>query len=276
MISSVIKYCLVMLLLAAVTYAQDVMQQQLSYADSLYDAGEYYDAITEYKRLRYFSEDGKYDYISNLKIGLCYKGGAKLDDAIRYLAMAEKSAETDSNRIKAKFYNVRCNILRRTTDRARHLLDELWDETSDTNQVHYWRGWTYIFEDKWESASVQFAKIDSSHRLKTLAENVENKKYSVNFAKFISYILPGAGQFYTGEYLSGFMSLGWNVLFGYLTVDALLEDRVLDGFLIGELLFLRFYRGNLQNAEKFAKQRNIEISNDALRYLQNKYEGPKP
>jgi len=84
------------------------------------------------------------------------------------------------------------------------------------------------------------------------------------------------GQFYTGEYVSGLISLGWNVLWGYLTINAINEDRIFDGFMIGTLLWYRFYNGNLQNAEKFAKQKNLEKSNSALRYLQNKYKGNKP
>jgi hypothetical protein len=44
----------------------------------------------------------------------------------------------------------------------------------------------------------------------------------------------------------------------------------------GNFLWLRFYSGNLQNAEKFVHKRNLEISNSALRFLQNEYKGAKP
>ncbi len=36
------------------------------------------------------------------------------------------------------------------------------------------------------------------------------------------------------------------------------------------------YNGNVQNAEKFAVEQNINIANKALRYLKNNYEGKKP
>ena len=102
------------------------------------------------------------------------------------------------------------------------------------------------------------------------------KPYSVNFAKIFSMIIPGAGQFYTGEYLSGFLSLGWNVLWGYLTIKSFIDDRVFDGIMIGSFLWFRFYNGNIYNAKKFAKEKNLIISNKALFYLQNGYEGEKP
>jgi len=39
---------------------------------------------------------------------------------------------------------------------------------------------------------------------------------------------------------------------------------------------MRFYRGNFQNAEEFALQKNLEMSNKALNYLQYQYQGLKP
>ena len=133
-----------------------------------------------------------------------------------------------------------------------------------------------MLSDDWSNASICFEQIDSMHQLKILSDSVVEEKYSVTFAKVISYILPGSGQFYTGNYLSGLMSLGWNILTGYLTINSFIEDRVFDGIVIGNLLWLRFYNGNVQNAEKFAKEKNIEIANEALRYLKNNYEGNKP
>jgi hypothetical protein len=76
--------------------------------------------------------------------------------------------------------------------------------------------------------------------------------------------------------VSGLISIGWNVLWGYLTINAFSEDRIFDGLAIGSLLWWRFFSGNLHNAEKFALQKNLTITNSALRFLQNKYSGDKP
>ncbi len=65
-------------------------------------------------------------------------------------------------------------------------------------------------------------------------------------------------------------------MFGFLTINALVEDRVFDGIVIGNFLWLRFYSGNIQNAEKFAEQKNLEISNKALFFLQFNYLGEIP
>jgi len=259
------------------TFAQDSFQQQFDLAKKLYDEEKYFDAVTEFKRLLYFDKSGNYDYEANMLMGNSYKQGAKFSDAIQHFSEAGMNAKKNEEVFESKIEIIKINILRRTTDRALKLLENLEaDKRFNTNhaEINYWRGWTYIFADDWEKASQEFALIDSTHFLKTFCDSVGNDLYNVTLAKALS-IIPGLGQFYTGEYVSGFISLGWNVLWGYLTVNALSEDRIFDGIMVGTLLWYRFYNGNLQNAEKFAQRKNLEKTNAAMRYLQNQYNGSK-
>ena len=259
--------------------AQDNLSIQLDFANNLFNSNQYYDAITEYKRLQFFDSVKTFNYEINYRIGECYKAGAKYDDAVKYFLLAELNARTDDELFDSKTQIIRSNILRRTSDRALQLCDEIEKDqrfSGKRDQINYWRGWAYIFADKWDEAAKSFAKINSNHELKKLAEQTEKAKVSVTFAKVISYILPGAGAIYTGKFLSGLMSLGWNLLSGYWTVNSFVENRVFDGVVVAELVWLRFYRGAIQNAEEFALEKNLEVSNKSLRYLQNEYKGIKP
>jgi hypothetical protein len=259
--------------------AQDGAEKQFYYAQELFTSEKYFDAITELKRLLFFDKSGRYKYSANDMIGSSYKQGAKLSDAIHYFTLAEINARNEEELYDSRIDVIRVNILRRSTNRALKLLDSLQaDErfNSKINDINYWRGWTYIFADDWKSAANSFAEIDSTHELKQLADKIDDELYSVSFAKTISYIIPGAGQIYTGEYISGLLSLGWNVLWGYLTIKAFIDERIFDGIVIANFLWLRFYRGNLQNAEKFAIEKNLMISNRGLEYLQYEYSGRKP
>jgi hypothetical protein len=213
-----------------------------------------------------------------LLIGKSYKEGGKFSDALKYFKLAELNAANDSDFFEAKIFTVRVNILRRTTEYARRLLDQLQNDErfkEKADEITYWMGWTYIFGDEWDKAGAQFAEIKNDS-LEHVCQDVSSDKYNVTTAKILSYIIPGAGQFYTGHYFSGFLSLGWNVLWGYLTVKAFNEERIFDGLVTGNFLWLRFYAGNLQNAEKFAKEENLNIANKALSWLQYEYRGPKP
>jgi TM2 domain-containing membrane protein YozV len=258
---------------------KEELKAQYKLATELYNKEEYFDAITELKRLLFFDKDNQYAYSANVLIGKSYKMGAKFSDAIRYFFIAGLHSSDINQLFDTKIEIIKINILRRTITRAFTLLDSLEKDrrfTGNKNEIIYWKGWAYIFDDKWDSAAEEFGKINSGRELQEISEKVENERYSVLKAKILSFIVPGAGQFYTGNYLSGILSLGWNILWGYITVNAFIENRIFDGIAVGELLWLRFYRGNVQNAEKFAEEKNREISNKALEYLQLKYKGKKP
>ncbi len=267
------------LLISFASFAQNAFDGQFDFAKKLYNYEDYFDTVTELKRLLFFDENNKYNYEANLLIGKSYKQGAKFSDAIRYLTLAEINAENIDELYETRIEIIRINILRKTTRRAFKLLDSLRSDKrfiDRKDEIKYWRGWAYMFADDWEQAAQTFAEIDTNHVLKTLAEEVDDDWYSVSFAKTISYIIPGAGQIYTGEYISGLLSLGWNVLWGYLTIKAFIAERIFDGIVIANFLWLRFYRGNLQNAENFALEKNLVRSNRALNYLQFEYDGLKP
>ncbi len=259
--------------------ANDNLRLQYDYANQLFNQEEYFSAITEFKRLQFFDTENIYTFEANYKIGRAYKKGGFYDNAIEYLSKAKFATQNSEEQAEADFQIIRCNILRGTFQRSLQLLDELEKEKHPVkvqNKIHYWRGWTYMLDNKWNLASESFGNISENHELKILCEQVENDKYSVTFARVISYILPGAGQFYTGNYISGFMSLAWNVLWGYLTINAFAADRVFDGAAVGSMLWLRFYRGNIQNAGKLAENENIKIANESLFYLMENYKGEKP
>ncbi|MBI9070654.1 MAG: hypothetical protein JEY94_03610 [Melioribacteraceae bacterium] len=259
--------------------AQYNLEYQYNLAERLFTAGDYYDAITEYKRLIFFDSEKKYSYEANFKIGQSYKAGAKLDESIKYFSIALQNSNERELEFNTKIEIIKVNILRRTTLRAFELLKDLessFRTTEKRNKITYWKGWTYIFQNEWALASIEFQKLDNCKELINICEFVEGEKYSVLFAKLISYILPGSGQFYTGEYLSGTMSLAWNFLLGYYSINAFVEERVFDGIVISNLLWFRFYRGNYQNAEKFAKNKNNKLYNKQLEYLQKNFIGDKP
>lgn len=279
MISASKKILLFIFVSLTSVFSQNTLEQQFEFANQLFIQQKYFDAITEFKRIQFFDVDNKFSFRSNLLIGISYKAGAKFDEAIKYLTLAEINISDDEEYFLCRILNARTNILRRTTKQAEKILNELLDDPrfiSKEKEINYWIGWNYIFSDEWEKAFEVFNENRLDTTLAELCKTVDDEMYSVNFAKYSSYLIPGLGQFYTGEYVSGTLSLGWNILFGYLTINAFIEDRIFDGIIIGNFLWLRFYSGNIQNAEKFAIQKNLQISNKALDYLQYQYKGDKP
>ena len=271
---------LVIILLAVTAIIpQDRLAEQLTKAKALYSHEEYFNSITELKRLIFFDNKKQYSYTANELIGECYKKGAKFTEALSYFTRAEIATTIPDEVYNCRLNMIKINILRRTTGRALSLLDALEKDprfATKKEEIKYWRGWAYIFSDEWDKASDQFVGISKENGLNKFCDSIDNQKYSVIEAKLLSFFVPGAGQFYTGNYFSGILSLGWNILWGYTTITAFQANRIFDGIMVADLLWLRFYNGNNQNAEKFAIEKNLEISNNALIYLQNVYQGEKP
>jgi len=277
-----IKYYLffILFLLESVKiFPQTNLIEQFELAKQFFEEEKYFDAVTEFKRLLFFDSDRQFTFTANEYIGQSYKMGGKFSESAIHFTLAEINAKNVEQLYHAKIEIIRVNILRRTTSRAIMLLDLLEADKrfiEKKNEIYYWRGWAYIFADQWDMASDAFSKINPEHELKKLADKVEQEKFSVTFAQISSYIIPGAGQIYTGHYLSGLLSLGWNILLGYISINSFVEERIFDGLMVTNFLWLRFYRGNIQNAVKFAEEENRIISNSALRYLQFEYKGIKP
>jgi hypothetical protein len=273
----VIKVFIFFLLLVQQGFSQE-LKDQFDYAHSLFQSENYFDAVTEFKRLLFFDEGKEYSYSANMLIGQSYKMGGKFSDAIYFFALAGRSSISIEQRFNSKIEVIKCNILRRTTQLAHSLLNELEKEPlfhSRKKNINYWRGWAFAFSGEWRSAAASFAESENKE-LEKFALNAEGKMLSVSKAKIFSIIIPGAGQIYSGNYLNGFISFGWNLLSGYLAINAFIEDRIFDGLAITNFLWLRFYLGNIQNAEKFAEEKNAQLSNETLEAIRINYKGEKP
>lgn len=263
----------------SISFAQSDYENQFEIAKKFMDEQKYFDAITEFKRLILFNKDSTDLDLYYSLIGDCYKGGAKFDESIYYYSLSEINAKNIEQIYKAQIKIIRSNILRRTTQRAISLLDSLSvnkNYLDKIDQINYWRGWAYIFSDDWGNASFEFSKVDSAKQLSEFCGLTDDDLYSVPMVKAMSFILPGLGQFYTGNYVSGILSLGWNALWGYLAINAFLTERIFDGIMVSNFLWFRFYRGNFENAEKFADAENQFEMNKALKWLQAEFQGTKP
>jgi hypothetical protein len=269
----------VLIFLTNHSFAQTNYDSQFDLANNLMNEEKYFEAITEFKRLIFFEKDSENIYLNYSLIGDCYKAGAKFDESIYYYTLSEINSKTSGQIYASQIKIIRSNILRRTTNRALSLLDSLAankNYSDKIDEINYWRGWTFIFSDEWENAAGEFSKVDSAKQLEEFCRLTDDKLYSVPLVKAMSFILPGLGQFYTGNYVSGVISLGWNVLWGYTAIKAFAVDRIFDGAMVSNFLWFRFYRGNFENAEKFAEADNLIETNNALKWLQNEFTGTKP
>ena len=112
---TILKYCSMVLLFycfASSLNAQDQLQTQFEYANNLFESKQYFDAITEYKRLLFFDSQRRYAFQANYRIGQSYKAGAKFDEAIRFFTLADLNSDNNAQKYSAKIEIIKSNILK--------------------------------------------------------------------------------------------------------------------------------------------------------------------
>lgn len=271
MLIYVIKLFLV--LIAFNCLGQDDLLKQKEYADSIFNAQNYFDAIKEYKRLMFFDKQDNLSFYAYNQIAKCYKYGGKFEIASDYFSLALLKARNDKEIFDTKINLCRLNIIQRKTSNAKRILDQIENEERFSiykDEIKYWRAWIFFFEWKCFEASKIFKELRKKELYEICYSN-KDKFYSIEKAKIFSMFLPGSGQFYTGNYLSGLGSFLWNIVSAYLTISAFNQDRIFDGVIISNFLWLRFYKGNLENAEKFALDKNNIFFQETLDFIFKNY-----
>ncbi len=143
--------------------------------------------------------------------------------------------------------------------------------------AQYGRAWCAIRRHKWSDASAELRRLlllfpasAESERTSLLTNALRNADAlptrSPGAAKWLSTVVPGAGQMYAGRVGSGMVSLGINASFFYLLGRAVRDGRWVDA------LFIyagggRFYWGGRQNAESFALARNERVRDGFVTHL---------
>lgn len=263
------KVLLIFYTISNLIFSQSDLLKQLEFADSLFFNKNYFDAIKEYKRLIFFDTGKSFAYYSYNQIAKCYKYGRKFEDSYNFFSLALTEAKSLREIFDCKLNICRLNIIEKKTKNAHRILDQLEKDfflSEFENEIKFWRAWTFYFEMDFEKANEIFNQLNKKE-LANLSEKLLDESHSTQKAKILSMILPGVGQFYTGNYLNGLGSFLWNLLSGYLTINALKNERIFDGVVISNFLWLRFYKGNIENAEKFAIDENEKLFNESLNFI---------
>jgi len=179
------------------------LEKQLSYADYLFEEGDYFRAITEYKRFIFLSPNPEEKLFAKKRILSSYKKACRYEEAMDYLETFQ--SEGLKNLEKGKL-----NILMGNAARARTFF-----ESNDSDTAKILKGWTYFEEANWEKAGEEFLIISDNSALSTIAENLsayaekadtEIEERNVLLSALFSSIIPGSGRFYAGRPGDGFFS----------------------------------------------------------------------
>jgi tetratricopeptide (TPR) repeat protein len=245
---------------------------QLGLADAFLAEGEYYRAITEYKKFFFlFPDSGKAGY-ALFGVGTAYYRGEEYEPAARtFAAVLERYGKGAHAAPSAYFEGVSLWKLGRF-DRAEAAFDRVaaLDPASeyaplsfigksllsyDARNVPGCRGELARFLES-------FPQDDRAERVRQtialLDRNLEVPRKSPAVAGVMSSVVPGSGYMYAGRYGDGVVALIVNGLFIAGTVAAIHQENYAVAAIVGGI-GLPFYVGNIYGSANAATKWNIGV-----------------
>lgn len=165
--------------------------------------GDYFRAITEYKRYIYQSDDGDEVLYAQKKILSSFKKAGRFEDGLEFITIFSNSSYRNTER--GKLY-----LLMGDRMNARTLFESI-----QTDTARILAGWSYIEETDWKNSQKELQRIpntsDLFHTSSMLIQYSKNadrdiKKKNPLFSGVLSAIIPGTGRFYTGRTGDGIFS----------------------------------------------------------------------
>jgi len=246
----------------------------LNFADELQQGGDYYRAITEYKRfISYYPEASD---IPNAAIGIAnaYYKAEKYDDAIEYYRdFLTKYPE--SKNIEEAVLNLADSFIKtKRTDSAIILLDEIEEKMPDSNLTEKLKillGKHMLKAGRLDDAEKELGKVkeksgekeEAEVLLESLKQMRELKLKSPFLAGLMSSVLPGAGQAYAGRNKDALFSFLLNGLFAWGAVESFNRDIYVAGAILSFFEF-GWYTGNIYNAVSNTHKYNRKLQSDFL------------
>ncbi len=254
---------------------------QLEFAEHLFQEGDYFRAIGEYKRfLFHFPNAGeKQKEEAYFKIAMSYYRAQHWEEAINSFNVFLERFPGASKRSEALFYK----------GRAEHELGFYEDALSSyevlarsdvselRNKALFESAMVYIDLNQWDDAAKALARISDQSALKHRAgivseglENVDNlpSKSPVSAGVFAAMI-PGAGHVYTENYRDGLVAFLLNGLFIWAAIEQFEDDNEVTGGII-TFFELGWYTGNIYSAVGSAHKFNERVEEGFIRSLKER------
>jgi outer membrane protein assembly factor BamD (BamD/ComL family) len=247
---------------------------QLRVADTFLKQGEYYRAVTEYKRFAILFPDSPKAEYALFCIGIASYLGEEYGDAVQTFEKLAESSPAGSYNLSARYFAGLSLWKKKDYARAAVAFEHLAQSTTSPFAPKALAAWSLLELERDDSsvAAVLLQRfmteyplhpaIDQVREACSLLVQYENlPQKSEIFAGVLSAILPGAGYVYAGRYGDGLTSFLINGLFIAGTVTAVNNDWLPAAGISGGI-GLPFYLGNIYGSANAAKKWNHTIKSE--------------
>lgn len=261
-------------------------KQVFDFANSLFDEGDYKNAINEYNRYLYFYPDGSFALESQYRIAACYLNMKEFSKAIKAYQKILKMDIPDKLQEKTKSKIAECYLFKKDYNQAieefnRFLTD--YPQSDFVSRAQFMLGATYTEVQDWDMAEKAWRKIysgtqraesqllrDETRNLTRLLRQADKlPRRSPVLSGIMSTLLPGLGQTYCERLSDG--------VYTFLVVGSLFagtayyarNERYKIAVPLGIVSSI-FYAGNIYGGVRAAKVFNYEQKSNFLKMLKEK------
>lgn len=243
--------------------------------DSLYVAGQFFEASIEYERLIFYSETPADINYFKYKKALCYKKLRDFNRALEELQSIYLPNASDSLFLRVYYQQSLCYYLNGEPSKAIWKVDEYLNRNNDTisaslflpvkilclNETLNWLEAKKCFNE-----FIQLKNFDQEKKL--VLQNIINDLYnrknlphirSAKKAENWSRFIPGSGQIYAGRTAEGLVNFLLNASLLTFSAYQVLNGFYITGYLAGLGFFNKTYQGGIKRSGILANQKNKEI-----------------
>jgi len=245
---------------------------QIRLGDAFMSEGEYYRAVTEYKKYLILFPDGKQSDTALFKTAMAYYLGMEYQPASEIFALLRTKFPASHFVAESAYFEGVCNAKLNRLDRAAAAFESAAAPQNATEVAPKARlGHSLVKFDQGDLSETRkdlnrfiadFPVDPRSEKVQTalllLPQDAELPKKSLFLAGILSAIVPGSGYMYAEHYGDGVTALLLNGLFIAGTVVAIQQENYAVAGVV-RVIGLPFYIGNIYGAANAANKWNLGI-----------------
>ena len=255
--------------------------QLITFAEHLMHEGEYFRAITEYRRFLFYYPDEPRRAMAHFRIGIALYRGESYGEALQTFREVTQIYPHTAYGTQAWLWQGESLVRQGQYTAAEELYTEItarFPHETIGQQAGYQRAWTLLYRRQWREAAAQFQQVAPASALYQSAQflaqaALEGERLPAKspvLAGILSGLLPGSGQLYNGRLGDALLAFFLNGLF----IAGIFEAAHSNAHTVtGILSFFEagWYAGNVYGAINGAYKYNRYTTETFLRNLDNRF-----
>ena len=251
----------------------------LEFADFLFFDGDFFRAISVYKAIYFYSQDDDMKTYCILRIAKAYLKSNKYKSSIRYAGILANDDNALATVKTESFLLLGLNYYSLQNYQLASQFFTMADELQPFDQGLLYLGLIEAETRNWEGASEVFSTLARNNDNKQLTDLAHNlslevlkgkkiKRVSPVFSVFLSTLIPGAGQLYSGHFYDALQAFLYVGIFGLASYGVYLYDSHFSDHYVYTIAMVSItgllHLSNIISAYRTAQYRNHRVENQFL------------